>query len=118
MGDYPMFYFLSKKGHIGYLSEFTMAYRIHQTSFLRSNSVKQIKRNHILCIQKILERDKTELKTLSYNLSVHYDELAGIEFREKNFKQFFKFFSKSFMSYPYRNLKKWRDTLYRIRKYE
>lgn len=118
MGDYPLYYFLSKKGLIGYLSESSVAYRIHQTSFLRSNSIKQLKRNQILCIQKILERDKSELKTLSYNMSVHYDELAGLEFRDKNFIQFFKILSKTLISYPCRNLRQWRDTIYRLRKYE
>lgn len=118
MGDYPMYYFLSKKGLIGYLSESSVAYRIHQSSFLRSNSIKELKRNQILCIQKILERDKSELKTLSYNMSVHYDELAGLEFRDKNYIQFFKILSKTLAIYPFRNLRQWRDTIYRLRKYE
>ncbi|MDA9020614.1 glycosyltransferase, partial [bacterium] len=118
MGDYPLYYFLSKKGLIGYLSESSVAYRIHQTSFLRSHSIKQLKRNQILCIQKILERDKSELKTLRYNMSVHYDELAGLEIRDKNFIQFFKILYKTLISYPYRNLRQWRDTIYRLRKYE
>jgi len=117
MGDYPLIYFLSKKGKIAYIKEKMMAYRIHDTSYIRSHSTIELKKKQIICIEELINYDKTYKSTLKYIKSIHLDVITAYYLRERKIFPATIFFTKSIFNFPFRSISNWRDTIYRIRKY-
>ncbi len=118
IGDYPLIYAISRYGKMAYIDEEMICYRIHEKSVLRQSSLIEIKLQQLKCIDELIKFDKTFVSRLKFNKSVHLDELSAIYFLKGNLIKSIYYFIKSIYNFPLRSYKEWKDTLWRIRKYE